>query len=491
MAGFTCPQCGKRMILNLKTSRVVCPGCGHVREDEISKMDASVQKAKATDYSLAYIGKISFRAAAIYEAAHTSRLRGDTALAVRGFLDTLAIAPDFLDPHLWLAKLADTPKMAHNHLDSILAQDPTHGEALRQKMLLTGKLTAEQVAQSYKEDAPKIEIAEGPVATNSQGQRCPNCGGNLQLNSHLGRLACVACDYTVAWQHEADSASTADGGLLATALLERRAKPTRWQVGQRLVACQQCGAEHTLPAGKLSARCRFCGSANVILGDSLGSFEQPNLILPFALDHNEAEKQIGRALNQAGQKLANLLNNNRMTNLITEGVYVPFWAFDVMVEVQETHTYYSLNQPVRDTNLSIDTANNVLIPAVKSPAPNLLARLAPYNLDTAIVYDPQWLAAYPAQLYSTEIDQASLSARSEVSEVMRRKHNRQTEQKNSDERGNSRPERWETRTRIQNMLFQLVLLPVWIAEITEVDGDKRLALINGQDGRVVFGETRR
>jgi hypothetical protein len=42
---------------------------------------------------------------------------------------------------------------------------------------------------------------------------------------------------------------------------------------------------------------------------------------------------------------------------------------------------------------------------------------------------------------------------------------------------------------IKGMEYRLVLLPVWVALLTEVDGDQRLALVNGQTGRVAFGET--
>jgi hypothetical protein len=41
---------------------------------------------------------------------------------------------------------------------------------------------------------------------------------------------------------------------------------------------------------------------------------------------------------------------------------------------------------------------------------------------------------------------------------------------------------------VRDMNFRLLLLPVWVATLTEEDGDLRTALVNGQTGRVVLGK---
>lgn len=41
------------------------------------------------------------------------------------------------------------------------------------------------------------------------------------------------------------------------------------------------------------------------------------------------------------------------------------------------------------------------------------------------------------------------------------------------------------------MDFRLVLCPFWLAHLLEADGDYRLALIQGRDGRVVLGQARK
>jgi hypothetical protein len=44
-------------------------------------------------------------------------------------------------------------------------------------------------------------------------------------------------------------------------------------------------------------------------------------------------------------------------------------------------------------------------------------------------------------------------------------------------------------TSVRQMSFRLLLLPVWVAALTEEDGDVRAALVNGQTGQVALGRT--
>jgi hypothetical protein len=45
-------------------------------------------------------------------------------------------------------------------------------------------------------------------------------------------------------------------------------------------------------------------------------------------------------------------------------------------------------------------------------------------------------------------------------------------------------------TLVIQMSFSLVLMPVWVATLTERDGDLRTALVNGQNGQVALGKAR-
>jgi DNA-directed RNA polymerase subunit RPC12/RpoP len=488
-----CPRCGKRMTIDFETSTVFCQACGYVRPDEISQMNGENENAgtknqnRRQQFSLNYIGKVSLGAESAFETGHQLLAKGDKQGALKSFIRATEYQPDFIDAHLWIAKLTPDLKTCQDHLDSVLAYEPNNAEATRLKMVLNGRLTPEQMARTYHENDQRVVQAEGPVRAKTTQLLCPNCGGHLTVNEPAERVECNSCGYSAPHtgpQHVGDD-------LLTMAMLERKAKPVRWNVGQRLIQCQQCGTEHTVPAGKLSTRCRFCGSTQVILGDALASFEQPDGLVPFRISPESAAESIRKQLDSFGQRVANLFNTNRIQQVTTEGVYLPFWVFDVTVELTTTRTSYLSGFPVTDRSTGADMETDVAICAVKSPPPELAQRLGPYDFSEKIPYEPKWLAKYPAALYSLDFDKASLDARGFVSAAMRRKHERVIENKPMDDRGKQQTEVIRTTSRINNMSFQLLLLPVWIATLIEVDGDVRLALVNGQNGKTVFGKTHR
>jgi ribosomal protein S27AE len=485
---LTCPQCGQRMTMDFATSRVFCQHCGYVRPDEIAQIEQKVEAVKAQGthphVEITHKGEISAAAMAAFETGHDLLYAGRTQEALQSFLRAADLQPDFVDAHLWIAKISDDPAVKRDHLDSVLVYAPNHLEALRLLMVLQGRLTPEQAAQTYHDNDPQVQHVAEPVPAKGTELLCPNCGGDLTLNERAQRVECRFCGYSAPRTNQ-----PANGGdLLALALLERKAQAVKWNVGKRLVQCRQCGAEHTLTAEKMSQRCRFCGSTEVILSDALGSFEQPDGLIPFSLTADEAMACVNKQLRSLGERFLNLFNSNKIERSVIDGVYLPFWVFDVQAKVTETHTV-----GFQSTELTgLEEQQDVMISGVKSPPPTLTSHLAPYDMARVVPYEPKWLAKYPAQLYSIDFDAASLEARGIVSKTLRAKHDRQLAQL----RAQSREDAYHTgepseiiqiTSQIQSMSFRLILLPVWITTLYEDDGEVRLGVVNAQTGRVALG----
>jgi hypothetical protein len=107
--------------------------------------------------------------------------------------------------------------------------------------------------------------------------------------------------------------------------------------------------------------------------------------------------------------------------------------------------------------------------------------LGEFELDSMLPYEPNLLAKYPAELYDIDFDEASLEARGRASEQMR-EENLSSKDSNVD---------MTVSTMVIQMTFSLVLMPVWVATLTERDGDLRTALVNGQSGRVALSKARK
>ncbi len=482
---LNCPHCGQRMTYNLRESKLMCAPCGY------SPLDAKMaQQANSPrrDIRLTHRGDINPNALAAFRTGHDHLHHDQPDKARESFKRALYFQRDFADAHLWLAELSQDEKTKREHLSAVIAFDSSNPEALRQLMVLNGRLTPEQAAQTHHHNEPQVMRVEIPITTQIKALLCPICSGNLTVDEVSGHVECRFCGHSE--QRQPTASSGLNGDSLTMALLERKANPVRWVIGERLLHCNECGAERTLPARKLSHDCPFCGSTHVILQDALGSFEQPDGLVPFKISRQQAGESIKNVLGGMVQRIANLFDNNRVKRATLDGVYLPYWVFDAVADITETRTYKGTSRDsgfVRQRSQTqtrfTDGLYDVLVPAVTSPPQPMLDRIGRFDLNAAQAYDPRLLARYPAELYSIDFDKASLEARSIVSREMRRKHE-------AKELGDERVE-IRVFAAVQQMSFRLILMPVWVATLIEEDGDLRTALVNGQTGRVALGKAQK
>lgn len=486
---LTCPQCGERMTLDLQSTRVECKHCGYCPLDDADDLDQKAAELKAKprqQVRITHRGQVNANAMAAFRTGQDYLYQGDKAKARESFERSAYFQRDFADAHLWIAELAEDEKTKREHLSVVLAYHPNHMEAMRALMVLNGKLTPEQAARTNHFDDPQIQQVETPVETKTKALLCPVCMGHLTVDEHSGRVKCRFCGY----EGEHPQARRAEGDTsLAEALIQRKAQAIKWVIGERLLHCNQCGAERTIPAETMSMVCPFCGSNQVITQDALNSFEQPDGLIPFSISRQEAGERIKAKLKSMTEKIAGWFGNNKVARGRLEGVYLPFWVFDAFAQIIQVKTPKKSSEdrfmmssaslaPIR--NEFTDGMYNIPVCGVSSPPRELTAKLAPFEMDAVVAYDPRLLAKYPAELYSMDFDRASLEAHGMVSQRMRDKH------------GNSDSTYSVTVTSmVQQMSFRLVLMPVWVGTLIEEDGDVRLALVNGQTGEVVLGKARK
>ncbi len=481
---LTCPKCSQRMTIDLGGVGVYCGHCGHRPGTGLDEKIAEVQaKTPRASVMIANQERINARAISLFYTAHDHFYENDKAAAIRVLQSALEIQSDFMEAHLWIAKISDDEKVKRDHLSSILAYDGGNPEALRMLLVLNGRLTAEQAEGAYRDTTPLIKQAEGAVKTTITTLRCPKCDGDLTVDELTGHVECKFCGYAAAAPRRNDS----NGDLLFAALLERKAQTVRWLVGERLLHCKECGAERTLAADQLSGLCPFCFSNQVIEQDALGSFEQPDGLIPFSITREEAGTRIKERLKGLGERVKSWFDSNEVARATLNGYYLPFWVFDAMLDITRTRVdnrptpdRARAKQPYLQSQYS-DAIYDVEVCAVKSPLPTLTSQLGDFDLRALVEYEPELLAAYPAGLYTIEVDQAALEARSRASAIMRSKF---TERDLSDDTSVS----ISVFTKVQQMSYRLVLLPVWVATLVEVDQDVRSALVNGQTGKVVLGK---
>lgn len=502
LAPRICPQCASEHTFVILENRIECRHCGYaLRKDDgqpLKLADAAppvvpplrMRQPLTASYRISNADEVNPWAKAAFSTAQDCVHRQDWAGALEAFLRALEHQPDFIDAHLWIARIDEDTEKRRGHLTTLLAYQPDHLEAIRELMLLDGRLSAEAAAIDEHAQPQRVR-AGGAVGTHIQTIRCPSCGSlRLEPDPISGLMVCAACGQS---QRPAASEGSS-ASMLTQALLERRAQPVQWVIGERLLACQGCGAQRTIPARKLSGECPFCGSNQVIERDVLGSFQQPDYLVPFAIKRQQAVEAIRERLETWTERFQGWFNNNRMARQQIDGVYMPFWLFDASVQVRRTILQNTQSQgenrprmqrasmqQAYQTYVTPDAVYNVLVCAVEPPPLALSRRLGKFPLERRVPYEPKLLARFPAELYTIDFDQASLEARSQVAQTLRERHSGGG---TSDQTVNVFPS-------VTQMSFQLVLLPVWVVTIHEEDGDIRPALVNGQTGQVVLGRSRR
>lgn len=481
-----CPNCQSEGTLVLEEDSIRCKWCGHQETRAQTKVPAAQKAEKRrlqASYALTHIGEVDRWARAAFDTGQDCIRREDWDGALTAFRRAVEAQADFVDAHLWIARIVEDESVQRDHLTTILAYQPNHLEAMRELMVLNGELTLEEAARLNDFSDVQKRSAGVSVGAKTAAPTCVNCGGKLTTETQNGRVICAYCG------HKQPLEAAYEGGdSVMTALLKQRAKGVQWIIGERTLRCNQCGAERTLPGDKLSSHCLFCGSTQVIVQDALDSFRQPDGIVSFAINRQEAEQTIRKQLGSRIERLKGLFDNNKVTRAALQGVYLPFWVFDSVLDVTvttiDTRTWQGrVAQPVPYSSVNVtEMCNNVAISAVQSPPPRLIEKLGSYDFQSVSAYEPKVLSEFPAELYTLDFDRASLEARGRISELMRQKY--------ADANTTDGVE-IRTMTIVRQMFFQLLLLPVWIGTLVEEDGDIRLALVNGQTGKLVMGASRR
>ena len=295
MPEIACPKCGQPLSLNSDTGMFRCPNCNYKRPETLDEASERIRaQGQRPTVPISHRGEIDIRARSLFDSAQDYLWRNDPAAALRALSEAIHVQPDFADAHLWIAKISDDEKVKRDHLGEIIAHDPGHLEAMRLLMVLNKQMTPEEAELSRQNNAPVVKHAEGAVSAKTMALICPVCGGALTIDEDNGRVVCRFCGHTeplAANQHVSDGAE-----VLSQAMLKRRIQPVKWIVGARILHCNRCGAERTIPASKLSGACPFCGSTQVIEQDALQTIEKPDGLVQFAISEERSKGGDPRAL---------------------------------------------------------------------------------------------------------------------------------------------------------------------------------------------------
>lgn len=484
-----CPDCKATGSLFIDhDKRLTCRNCGYKQGLVRTKLQPLRQtKAEPTPrYSVSYSTPNSPDLSAWEKTKyftaleHVEREEYDEALTV---LKTLVNDnPEVIDAHLWIARLSEDPDEKRHHYGLIIAEMPNQLEAIRELMVLNGQLSRQEADRTLDSSEPEVVELQHAVQAKLVEIVCSSCGGTLTANPGQTEVHCQFCG------HVEQVKTQQDFGIksVTMALLKERGQEVQWKVGKFLLHCDNCGSERIITSRQMTGKCPFCGSSHVVKTDALQSLMQPDGIVRFEINKEEALEAIEKDLKSFGARLKSMFVDQRVRSIEVTPVYLPYWMFDVTMMVTRTVTRRSENNmeftPIVERQEFMDGLNNVPWCGTDSPSPKLTSKLRNFDVSKPIPYDPKRLANLTALIYTKDFQKSSIEVRKEIGERIRLKHGQDA---------SNQEVKVSVSYIVQNMMFRLMLLPVWVGTVYEMDGDERTVLVHGQRGQVVMDKARK
>ena len=326
---------------------------------------------------------------------------------------------------------------------------------------------------------------------------CAQCGGSLSFSPQEQALICGHCGH----RQPVDDAESPPPELDYAAALANGIAST--EVEERLtIACEDCGAETSFDPDTQATACPFCAAPLVAAAGARRRFK-PGGVLPFALTEREARAALARWLKGLWFAPGDVVGYARAERPLS-GVYLPFWTFDADARAAYrgargivryvTRSRFAFRDgkrvqiqqktpKVRWTPVSGVVRrqfDDVLVAASRTLPPALLDRLdglrAGWDLHDLRPYHPDFLAGFNAEAYQIDLEESFSAARAMMEVQLRR-----------DVRfdiGGDRQRVDALDSRLNDVSFKHVLLPVWIAAY-RYRGEAYRFIVNARTGEVI------
>ena len=324
---------------------------------------------------------------------------------------------------------------------------------------------------------------------------CDQCGAVLRYDIGTTELACEYCGFANAIVE--DTSPIREHSLEeALRALDDPGATTAQRAEE--VQCNSCGARFSLDADSHAGECVFCSEPVVL--DTTGSRAfQPESLLPLAIEESQAREACNRWL--AGLWFApSRLRQHAQTDQQFSAVFLPHWTYDsdtlsryrgergdAYVEHRTVWVRQNgrrVRQVQRVTKVRWRPAggqtqrhfDDVLIGASQTLPRQITDRLAPWDLDQLVPYQPQWLSGSRSEIYQVTLDEGFNRARKVMEGVIRSDVKRDI--------GGDFQRVHALQTRHSNTTFKHILLPVWMASF-RFGGKRFRFLVNARTGKTV------
>ncbi|MEM8822629.1 MAG: TFIIB-type zinc finger domain-containing protein [Pseudomonadota bacterium] len=336
---------------------------------------------------------------------------------------------------------------------------------------------------------PTVERPSEIPATQEHRFPCDACGGDMRFDPGGDAMICDHCG---------NVEELSDGNPSAIREIDIReglnASSGDVETEEtRVLSCDNCGAQVEFDPALHAAECPFCATP-VVTDTGTNRHIKPAALIPFSLDepqaHNAMDDWLG-SLWFAPNGLQKYARKGQKMN----GIYVPYWTYDAQTDTaysgQRGDVYYVTQTVMRDgkpTRVQVPKVrwtpkrgrvrrffDDVTVLASPSLPKRHTDALEPWDMSGLAPYAPQYIAGFRAEAYRLSLEDGLKEARARMDRVIQR--DVRMDIGGDQQRINS------MQTKLSEVTFKHVLLPVWVAAY-KYRGQSYRFVVNGQTGRV-------
>lgn len=325
--------------------------------------------------------------------------------------------------------------------------------------------------------------------TDIQRYPCEQCGAQLTFEPGTTVLKCPYCAHETPIQPPDQAVEELD----IYAFLDKANLNLELEK-DRVLHCNNCAAEFTVPANQETQECPFCGS-NVVVPTESEQRIIPNGVLPFVVPDKAARGHVQAWLNSrfwAPNDLKKLaLKEGRL-----KGMYIPYWTFDAQTETDYTGMrgdHYYETESYTDSNGNRQTRqvqktrwwpasghvsvhfDDVLVLGSAAIPERYAQRLVKWELASVASFEPRFLVGFQSMRYDIDLTSGFARAQEFMQPAI--------DQAIRYDIGGDEQRISSKDTQYLDPTFKLLLLPIWVGGY-RYRGKSFRFLVNGQSGEI-------
>ncbi|MFO0585266.1 MAG: hypothetical protein U0229_23550 [Anaeromyxobacter sp.] len=330
-----------------------------------------------------------------------------------------------------------------------------------------------------------------PVEARGRTFPCERCGADLVFNIGAQKLRCDHCGFEKPLEFDpALEIEEHDLEVALQGIARRRAEASPAPPDRQELRCEACGATVVFQGTLTSTACAYCGEP-VQREKAHAAPERIPVdgLLTFAVPAETARQKLRewvKGLWFAPTEFTKMGVDGKL-----EGVYLPFFTFDAMTATQyrgQRGDRYVVtvrvgNQTRNETRVRWTPAwgafqrffDDVLVPAFRSLPGELLVKLEPWPLQTAVPFTESALAGKLAHTYDLDLPQGFKAARARIEDAL--------EAEVRERIGGDEQRVEDVQTQYAGLTYKHLLLPVWLLAYRWQARSYRVA-INATTGEV-------